>query len=103
MIMIEQEVQMNLSSYFAVLFILATSLFTFAHADENYGSVSDEAKMSVLEDDTMAAVERARAYREEISRRIPATVDGDSVYGQEYQALMNSEDNVDYLDLASNL
>ena len=94
---------MNLSSYFAVLFILATSLFTFAHADENYGSVSDEAKMSVLEDDTMAAVERARAYREEISRRIPATVDGDSVYGQEYQALMNSEDSVDYLDLASNL
>ena len=94
---------MNLSSYFAVLFILATSLFTFAHADENYGAVTDEARMSVLENDAMAAVERSRAFREEISRRIPATVDGDSVYGQEYQALMNSEESVDYLDLASNL
>lgn len=94
---------MNLSSYFAVLIILATSLFTFAHADDNYGAVTEEARMSVLEDDAMAAVERSRAFREEISRRIPATVDGDSVNGEEYQALMNSNQEVDYLELASQL
>lgn len=94
---------MNLSSYFVALIILATSLFTFAHADENYGAVTEEARMSVLEDDAMAAVERSRAFREEISRRIPATVDGDSVNGEEYQALMNSNQEVDYLELASQL
>lgn len=94
---------MKLTHLFAALFILASSIFTIAHANEDYGTISDEQWVSGRTAEVEDVVARSRALRKEISQRMPATLDGDSVLGEEYQSLMNSEEEVDYLKLSSAL
>lgn len=104
MIALEQEVlSMKITTLLAAIFILASSLFTLAHASEDYGTISDDQWVSAREIEVEDTVAKSRALREELSRRMPATLDGDSLMGEEYQALMNSDEEVDYLKLSSSL